>query len=97
MLSILVLISLISVVFCSSIPEWQELHCEEGHKYLFSEDVTDWETARLECQLLGGWLVDLRTRKEQNCLLRYAKAAGVPESWYWHDGNINTKTSELLL
>ena len=87
MLVRLILSSLISLAFCSSTPEWQDLNCEEGHKYLFSEVQMTWEEARGECQLYGGWLVDLRTRKEQNCLLRYAQAAGVPEGWYWHDGN----------
>ena len=91
MLVLLILSSLISLAFCSSTPEWQELNCAEGHKYLFSEVQMTWEEARGECQLYGGWLVDLRTRKEQNCLLRYAQAAGVPEGWYWHDGDQNTR------
>ena len=96
MLPILVLISLVSVVFCSSTPEWQELHCEEGHKYLFSEVKMTWEEARGECQLYGGWLVDLRTRREQNCLLRYAQAAGVTEDWYWHDGKHTKLTTRYV-
>ena len=91
MLSILVLSSLVSLVFCSSTPAWQDLNCEAGHRYLFSEVKMTWEEARGECQLYGGWLVDLRSRKEQNCLIRYAQAAGVTEDWYWHDGNQNTR------
>ena len=97
MLVLLILGSLISAAFCSSIPDWQELNCAEGHKYLFSEVQMTWEEARGECQLYGGWLVDLRTRKEQNCLLRYAQAAGVTEYWYWHDGKFSFKVNDKLL
>ena len=72
-------------------------NCEEGHRYLFSEVKMTWEEARGECLLYGGWLVDLRTRKEQNCLLRYAQAAGVTDDWYWHDGNQHTRLFPGLL
>ena len=43
------------------------------------------------------WLVDLRTRQEQNCLIRYALAAGVPEDWYWHDGKIKIFTRIIII
>ena len=56
-----------------------------------------WEEARGECELYGGWLTDLRTRKEQNCLLRYAQTAGVTDDWYWHDGNQHTRLFPGLL
>ena len=96
MLSILVLSSLVSLVFCSSVPAWQDLNCEAGHRYLFSEVKMTWEEARAECQLYGGWLVDLRSRREQNCLIRYAQAAGVTEDWYWHDGKHTKLTTRYV-
>ena len=96
MLSILVLSSLVSLVFCSSTPAWQDLNCEEGHRYLFSEVAITWEEARGECQLYGGWLVDLRSRREQNCLIRYAQAAGVTEDWHWHDDKHTKHTTRYL-
>ena len=58
------------VTLASSTPQWQDLNCEAGHKYLFSEVDMTWEEARGECELYGGWLVDLKSRKEQNCILR---------------------------
>ena len=85
MMNILVLF--VSVLLSLSLAEWQDLHCEPGHRYMFSDLRLTWQEAREECQLQGGWLVDLRSRTEQNCLLRYAKTAGVPEDTYWHDGN----------
>ena len=38
-----------------------------------------------ECELYGGWLVQINDLKEYNCLLRY----GVKEfdhTWFWTDG-----------
>ena len=38
-----------------------------------------------ECELYGGWLVQINELKEYNCLLRY----GVKEfdhTWFWTDG-----------
>ena len=34
------------------VPAWVSL-CDEGHQYLFSEDETDWNSAREMCKLLG--------------------------------------------
>merc|ERR1712227_338504 len=83
------------VTLASSTPQWQDLNCEAGHKYLFSEVEMTWEEARGECELYGGWLVDLKSRKEQNCILRYAQTAGVTETWYWHDVN-NVETPGIF-
>ena len=77
-----------SLLFSPSIgtPQWHNLECEPGHKYLFSEVNMTWSDAVGECGLYGGWLVDLRTREEQNCIMRGAKSAQIVEGWYWHDG-----------
>ena len=59
---------------------------QPGHKYLFSELKFNWEDSRLECELYGGWLVQINDLKEYNCLMRH----GLKEetlAWYWTDGN----------
>ena len=83
----ILILSLLFISLTAGVPQWLDLECEDGHKYLFSEITMSWEEARGECALYGGWLVDLRTREEQNCILRGARAAEVIEGWYWHDGN----------
>merc|ERR1719347_389755 len=67
-------------------PSWQFLECEEGHKYLFSEDTRTWEEARAECQLYGGWLLDISSMEEQYCLMEFAQNFQLFH-WWWHDGN----------
>ena len=69
----------------SSSPSWQNLDCEPGHKYIFSDLKMTWHEAVAECQLYGGWLVYIASRKEQNCLVKYAHSAGL-QHWYFHDG-----------
>ena len=69
----------------SSLPSWHDLNCEEGHKYFFSDETRTWQEAREECQLYGGWLLDINSQREQNCLVRYAHSAGIA-AWFWHDG-----------
>ena len=32
---------------------------QEGHKYLFSDATHTWDEALVECELYGGWLVNI--------------------------------------
>merc|ERR1712243_485736 len=68
------------------VPNWQNLECEQGHKYLFSEIVHNWEDSIAECRLYGGWLVDIKDQKEQNCLMRYGISQGYND-WFHTDAN----------
>merc|ERR1719481_409769 len=70
----------------SRIPHWEEIECEAGHKYLFSEDQKPWPDAKVECELYGGWLVDIGSQEEQNCLIKFARSQELL-TWWWHDGN----------
>ena len=72
----------------SDLPSWHNLNCEEGHKYLFSDETRPWQDARDECELYGGWLLDINSQREQNCLVRFAHSSGLHTGWYWHDGRI---------
>ena len=63
-----------------------DIDCKEGHKYLFSEITHNWVDAAAECELYGGWLVNIESLAEQNCLVRYGNTHGL-NSWYWTDGN----------
>ena len=67
-------------------PHWENLECEAGHKYLFSEVMMTWEDARVECELFGGWLVDINNLREHNCLLRHGNSLGF-NTKFWTDGN----------
>ena len=51
-------------------PHWEPL-C--GHQYLFSEEKVDWNAAREMCKLLGGYIVRIESRHENNCILVYAQ------------------------
>ena len=62
-----------------------ELIIKEGHKYLFSEITHVWVHAASECELYGGWLVNIESLAEQNCLVRYGNTQGLTD-WYWDDG-----------
>merc|ERR1712121_280246 len=69
-------------------PHWEDLECQVGHKYLFSEDAKTWDDARIECDLYGGWLVDIRDVHEQNCLMKHVKTSdGVAQTRYWTGAN----------
>merc|ERR1712198_294381 len=69
-------------------PQWVDLECQPGHKYLFSETELNWNDARGECALYGGWLIDILDVHEQNCLLRHAHATpGLENYGYWTDAN----------
>merc|ERR1719312_1950666 len=69
----------------AGVPEWQPLGCQPGHKYLFSFRTRTWQDAMDECALYNGWLLRIGTRREQNCLIRYAREAGL-SAVYYHDG-----------
>ena len=67
---------------------------QAGHKYLFSEVALNWEDARAECELYGGWIVDVNDVYEENCLLQYATTTvGIidTDSWFWTDGKMSQK------
>ena len=55
------------------------------HKYLYSDGARGWEDARAECALYGGWLVNIGSLEEQNCLVRYGRSQGY-DNWYYMDG-----------
>ena len=68
-------------------PHWVPL-CNEGHQYLFSDlsqDWLNWNEAKEMCQLLGGYLVRIETRHENNCLLVHAMKNELHE-WWWTSG-----------
>ena len=46
----------------------------------------NWEDSRGECELYGGWLVQINDLKEYNCLLRFGVKEGM-SAWFWTDGN----------
>ena len=58
---------------------------KEGHKYLFSDLTHNWGDAVTKCQSYGGWLLNIKSLEEQNCLVRYANTHGL-SAWYWTDG-----------
>ena len=70
----------------SHTPHWEPL-CDEGHQYLFSDipQPLDWNSAREMCQLLGGYLVRIENRQENNCLLVHAMKNEL-QSWWWTSG-----------
>ena len=80
-------VSLLSLASSSSLPGWENLQCERGHKYLFSDVSHTWQDARDECELYGGWLLSINSQQEQNCLVRFAHSSGLHTGWFWHDGN----------
>ena len=43
--------------------------CDEGHSYLFSEETANWEESSVMCEELGGYLVRIENRHENNCIL----------------------------
>ena len=75
---------------------WENLNCQPGHKYLFSETELSWYEAREECELYGGWLLSLGSRQEQNCLLSHAQDK-VRRDWFWHDGEDGELTVSPLM
>merc|ERR1719348_2771906 len=63
-------------------PQWENLECETGHKYLFSEETHNWYDSVAECALYGGWLVHIGNIDEQNCLLKYGNSQNFA-AFYW--------------
>ena len=66
--------------------------CDEGHRYLFSEDLVnggpdlaDWTNAEVKCGYLGGYLVRIENRHENNCILVHAQSQGLHHYW-WTSG-----------
>ena len=66
--------------------------CDEGHRYLFSEDLVnggpdlaDWTSAEVKCGYLGGYLVRIENRHENNCILVHAQSQGLHHYW-WTSG-----------
>ena len=60
---------------------------QEGHKYLFSDATHTWDEALVECELYGGWLVNIGSVTEQNCLMRFGHSkTELVDKWYWTDG-----------
>ena len=74
---------------------WVSL-CDKGHRYLFSEDfygepdLADWAYAKLKCGYLGGYLVRIENRHENNCILVHAQKEGLHHYW-WTSGLIKNK------
>jgi len=69
-------------------PQWVDLECQAGHKYLFvTDEVRNWVEARDYCALFGGWLVDIQDVHEQNCLTRHAYNTGLTDYSYWTDAS----------
>ena len=71
--------------------------CDEGHRYLFSEklvdggpDLADWNDAEVKCGYLGGYLVRIEPRHENNCILVHAQNQGLHHYW-WTSGLIKNK------
>ena len=55
------------------------------HKYLFSDVPRTWQDAREECELYGGWLLNIGGVEEHNCIVRYGRSQGY-DAWYLTDG-----------
>merc|ERR1711973_427480 len=66
--------------------EWENLECERGYKYLYSDLEVTWQDAIAECTLYGGHLVDVNSQQEHNCLMRYGISQNF-NSWFWIDAN----------
>merc|ERR1712110_182263 len=74
-------------------PHWEPL-CDnlspndKQHEYLFSDESIDWESSREMCELLGGYLVRIDNRHENNCLLNYTQNNELHTYW-WTSGMIS--------
>merc|ERR1711935_459101 len=66
--------------------KWHNLNCEQGHKYFFSDDKLRWGLAIHGCERMGGWLLQIKSIDEQNCVVKYAQNHN-KLNWWFHDGN----------
>ena len=55
------------------------------HKHLFSDVPRIWQDAREECELYGGWLLNIGGVEEQNCIVSYGRSQRY-DAWYLTDG-----------
>ena len=67
-------------------PSWVPL-CDKGHSYLFSDaedqfGLADWNNAKWKCASLGGYLVKIENRHENNCILVHAQKQGLHHYWW---------------
>ena len=71
---------------------------KEGHKYLFSDATHSWDEALVECELYGGWLVNIGSVQEQNCLNRFAHSKiELVNKWYWTDGKLRGTLKSMII
>ena len=70
-----------------STASWISL-CNEGHSYLFSEETANWAESSVICEELGGYLVRIEKRRENNCILVHAQKQGLHHYW-WTSGTVN--------
>ena len=70
-----------------STASWVSL-CDGGHSYLFSEETADWAESSVMCEELGGYLVRIENRHENNCILVHAQKQGLHHYW-WTSGTVN--------
>jgi hypothetical protein len=56
-----------------------------GNQYLLSTDKATWAQAKSNCELFGGYLVQINGVIENNCLLEYGTLRH-----FWHSGNDRT-------
>ena len=57
----------------------------DPHSYLFSDETANWEESRAMCEELGGYLVRIENRHENNCILVHAQKQGLHHYW-WTSG-----------
>ena len=56
--------------------------------FVQNDGALNWEDSVGQCQLYGGWLVDIRDIYEHNCLVEYAMTNGIDQGAYWTDGDL---------
>ena len=59
---------------------------------------TSWDEALVECELYGGWLVNIGSVQEHNCLNRFAHSAvQLVNKWYWTDGKLRGTLKSMII
>ena len=52
----------------------------------------------MECELYGGWLVNISGVRENNCLNRFAHSKiGLVNKWYWIDGILRGTLKSMII